>query len=99
MADVSERKIWKGGLWIGIFVNRDYCRFTSDCSPATYRPERISSLTKSRNVVWRDLLDSRNVVWRDLLDMALSEFINVAVSRQDDRWHFLAADNTGEIPS
>ena len=32
MADVSERMIWKGGLWIGIFVNRDYCRFTSDCS-------------------------------------------------------------------
>ena len=28
----------------------------------------------------------RNVVWRDLLDMALSEFINVAVSRQVDRW-------------
>ena len=75
MADVSERMIWKGGLWIGIFVNRDYCWFTSDCSPATYRPERISSLTKSRNVVWRDLLD-----------MALSEFINVAVSRQVDRW-------------
>ena len=31
-------------------------------------------------------MDSRNVVWRDLLDMALSEFINVAVSRQVDRW-------------
>ena len=71
MADISERMIWEGGLWIGIFVNRDYCRFTSDCSPTTYRPERISSLTKSRNVVWRDLLD-----------IALSEFINVAVSRQ-----------------
>ena len=67
--------IWKGGVWIGIFVNRDYCRFTSDCSPATYRPERTSSLTKSRNVVWRDLLD-----------MALSEFSNVAVSRHVDRW-------------
>ena len=75
MADVSERMIWKGGVWIGIFVNRDDCRFTSGCSPATYRPERTSSLTKSRNVVWRDLVD-----------MALSEFSNVAVSRQVDRW-------------
>ena len=65
----------KGGLWTGKFVNRDYCRFTSDRSPVTYRPERISSLTKSRNVVWKDLLD-----------VALSEFVNVAVSRQVDRW-------------
>ena len=75
MADVSEQMIWKGGLWTGKFVNRDYCRFTSDRSPVTYRPERMSSLTKSRNVVWRDLLD-----------VALSEFMNVAVSRQVDRW-------------
>ena len=75
MADVSERMIWKGDVWIGKFVNRDYCRFTSGRSPAIYRPERTSSLTKSRNVVWRDQVD-----------MTLSEFSNVAVSRQVDRW-------------
>ena len=75
MADVSEQMIWKGVLWTGKFVDRDNCRFTSDCSPVAYGPERISSLTKSRNVVWRGLLD-----------VALSEFMNVAVSRQVDRW-------------
>ena len=58
----------------GKFVNRDYCRFTSDRSPVTYRPERISSLTKSRSFVWRDLLD-----------VALSKVMNVAVSSQFDR--------------
>ena len=74
MADVPEQMTWQGGLWIGIFVNRDYCRSTSDRSPVAYRPERMSSLTKSRNVVCRDLLD-----------VALSEVMNVTVSRQVDR--------------
>ena len=74
MADVPEQMTWQGGLWIGIFVNRDYCRPTSDRSPVTYRPERMSSLAKSRNVVCRDLLD-----------VAFSEFMNATVSRQFDR--------------
>ena len=42
--------------------------------PVAYRPERMSSLTRSRNVVCRDMLD-----------VALSEFMNVTVSRQVDR--------------
>ena len=84
MVDVSEQMIWKGGLWIGIFVNRDYCRFTTDRSPFTNRPERISSLTKLRSVVWRDLLD-----------VALSEFMNVAVSSQVDRWLATKASTMG----
>ena len=84
MVDVSEQVIWKGGLWIGIFVNRDYCRFTTDRSPLTNRPERISSLTKLRSVVWRDLLD-----------VALSEFMNVAVSSQVDRWLATKASTMG----
>ena len=67
--------IWKGGLWIGIFVHRDYCRFTTDRSPFTNRPERISSLMKLRSVIWSDLFD-----------VALSEFMSVAVSSQVDRW-------------
>ena len=48
MADVPEQMTWQGGLWIGIFVNRDYCRSTPDRSPVAYRPERMSSLTRSR---------------------------------------------------
>ena len=42
MADVSEQMIWKGGLWIGIFVHRDYCRFTNDRS-------HLEKLCKSNN--------------------------------------------------
>ena len=60
MADVSEQMIWKGGLWIGIFVHRDYCRFTTD--------RRISSLMKLRSVVWSDQGAS---IGRDVEDLVV----------------------------
>ena len=60
--------IWKGGLWIGIFVHRDYCRYTTDRSPFTNRPERISSLMKLRSVVWSDQGAS---IGRDIEDLVV----------------------------
>ena len=54
MADVSEQLIWKGGLWIGMFVHREYCRYTTGRSPFESGPIQVSSLMKLRGLVWSD---------------------------------------------
>ena len=52
MADETGQMIWQGGVWSGMFVHREYCWYTTGRSPFGSGSVQVSSLTKSRNVVW-----------------------------------------------
>ena len=54
MADEIERMTWQGDMWSGMFVHREYCRYTTGHSPFGSRPLQVISLTKLRNLVWID---------------------------------------------
>ena len=52
MADETEQMIWQGDVWNGMFVHREYCRYTTGHSPFVSGPIQVISLTKLRNLVW-----------------------------------------------
>ena len=58
MADETEQMIWQGGVWSGMFVHREYCRYTTGRSPFESGPVQVSSLMKMWIVVCGDQDDA-----------------------------------------
>ena len=76
MADETEQMIWQGDVWSGMFVHREYCRYTTGRSPFGSGPIQVISLMKLRNLVWsdqgaligRDIVDLDKWVTRDMME-------------------------------
>ena len=66
MADETEQMIWQGDVWSGMFVHREYCRYTTGRSPFGSGPIQVISLMKLRNLVWSD---QGALIGRDIVDL------------------------------